>query len=446
MQPSEQNHARRNDNPRTSRRGFVKASAVAAGAGLMFDDRIARTAHAAGDDTLKLGLVGCGGRGRGAAIQALKADPHTRLVALGDAFADQIESSINLLKRADEEVSNRIDVSPDRSFVGFDAFQQVIDCGVDVVLLAAPPHFRPQHLEACIAAGKHVFAEKPVAVDAPGVKRVLAACQAAKEKNLAVVSGLCWRYDARARASIEQIHGGAVGKIVAMHSSYNSSRPGKDWPMRREAHWSDMEWQLRNWYWFTWLSGDHIVEQAIHSMDKAAWAMQDEPPASAVSLGGLQARPEQPTGTIFDHHAVVYEHAGGMKHFHNCRQQPGCTNDVSTEIVGVKGLCDVEKGVIRDHDGSVIWKYDGQKGVQMHQAEHDELFASLRAGKPINNGDYMAKSTMLAILGRMASYSGQKITWEQALDSKEDLSPPQYAWDAKLEIPPVAVPGITSFI
>lgn len=439
------NPSHRNQNYAASRREFVKASAAAAAAGFAINAQLARTAHAAGDDTLKVGLIGCGGRGRGAAIQALKADPNTRLVALGDAFADQIESSVNLLKKADEETADRVDVPPERCFVGFDAFQQVIDCGVDVVLLAAPPHFRPQHLEACIAAGKHVFAEKPVAVDAPGIRRVLAACETAKQKNLAVVSGLCWRYDARARASIEQVHDGAVGKIVAMHSSYNSSRPGKEWPMRREANWSDMEWQLRNWYWFTWLSGDHIVEQAVHSMDKAAWAVKDEPPVSAVSLGGLQARPEQPTGTIYDHHAVVYEHASGMKHFHNCRQQPGCANDVSTEIVGVKGVCDVEKGVIRNHDGNVLWKYSGPKGRQMHQAEHDELFASLRAGKPINNGEYMAKSTLLAILGRMASYTGQKITWEEALNSKEDLSPPQYAWDAKLEVPPIAVPGVTTF-
>ncbi len=430
----------------TSRRDFVKASAAAAiGASLAANAQIVRTAHAAGHDTLKIGLVGCGGRGRGAAIQALKADPHTRLVALGDVFADQIEASLQLLKTADAEASARIDVAKECCFVGFDAYRQVIESGVDVVLLAAPPHFRPQHLAACVEAGKHVFAEKPVAVDAPGIRRIEAACEVARQKNLAIVSGLCWRYDTRARASIEQVHNGAIGKIVAMHSAYNASLPGKDWPMRREPGWSDMEWQLRNWYWFTWLSGDHIVEQAVHSMDKAAWAMQDEPPESAVSLGGLQARTAPEQGTIFDHHAVLYEHADGMKHFHYCRQQPGCANDVSTHIVGVKGVCDVETGTVRDHDGDVVWKYAGPKGPQMHQAEHDELFASIRSGKPINNGDYMTKSTMLAILGRMASYTGQKITWEQAMNSKEDLSPPRYGWDIKLDVPAIAVPGVTNF-
>ena len=216
--------------------------------------------------------------------------------------------------------------------------------------------------------------------------------------------------------------------------------------MRRKEGWGDLEWQLRNWYWFTWLSGDHIVEQAVHSMDKAAWAMKDEPPQSAISLGGLQARRGPELGTIYDHHAVVYEHAGGLKHFHTCRQQPACTNDVWCHIVGTKGVCEVEKAIIRDHDGKVVWKYTGPKGAQMHQEEHNRLFASLRAGRPINNGQYMAKSTMLAILGRMASYTGKKITWKQAMDSKEDFTLDRYDWNVKLKVRPIAVPGVTPFV
>ena len=429
----------------TTRRGFIgKSTAAAVGAGLVLNSQIVRTAHAAGSDELRVGLIGCGGRGRGAAIQALNADPHARLVALGDAFSSELDKSLKLFEQAGD-VSRRIDVSKDRCYAGFDAYQRVIDSDVDVVLLASPPHFRPQHLEACIDAGKHVFAEKPVAVDAAGVKRVMAACEAAYQKNLAVVSGLCWRYDSRARASIDQIHGGAIGQIVAMHSAYNSSRPGKEWPMRREPGWSDMEWQLRNWYWFTWLSGDHIVEQAIHSCDKAAWAMQDETPVAAVSLGGLQTRNIPQRAQIFDHHAVVFEHANGVKHFHFCRQQPGCTNDVSVQIIGTRGVCDVEKAIIRDHDGKQIWRFRGKTNV-MHQAEHDELFASIRAGSPIYNGDYMAKSTMLSILGRMASYTGGKIEWDQAMDSQEDLSPPRYDWDVELDVPPIAIPGVTKFV
>ena len=436
-----------NQNTPTSRRGFITTSAAATvGAGLALNSQVAKTAHVAGDDTLKVGLVGCGGRGRGSAIQALKADPNTRLIALGDAFENQIESSLELFDSHGGDASSRINVSRDHCFAGFDAYRKVIDSGVDVVLLAAPPHFRPQHLEACVSAGKHVFAEKPVAVDAPGIKKILAASEVAKKKNVAVVSGLCWRYDSHAQAAIEQIHDGAIGQIVAMHSAYNASRPGKAWPMRREDGWSDMEWQIRNWYWFTWLSGDHIVEQAIHSLDKAAWAMHDEPPASAVSLGGLQTRRGPELGTIFDHHAVLYEHANGLKHFHYCRQQPSCSNDVSTHIVGTKGVCEVDKAIIRDHDGKIKWRYRGPNGVQMHQVEQNEMFASIRADQPINNGDYMSKSTMLAILGRMASYTGKKITWEQAVNSKEDFTLARYDWNTKPEVPPIATPGLTWFV
>ena len=433
-----------NNGRSTSRRGFIQSTATAAvGAHLAMRQQFVQAAPST-NDTLRVGLVGCGRRGRGAAIQALKADTHTRLVALGDVFEDQIDASLKTFEQHGGEVEDRIDIPKQHCFAGFDAYQQVIDC-VDVVLLATPPHFRPHHLEACIDAGKHVFAEKPVAVDVVGVKKVQLACQAAEKKDLTVVSGLCWRYDALARASIGQVHDGAIGRVIAMHSVYNSSRPGKEWPMRRQTEWGDMEWQLRNWYWFTWLSGDHIVEQAIHSVDKAAWAVHDEPPVSAVSLGGLQARSGSDLGTIFDHHAVIYEHANGMKHFHHCRQQPGCANNVSTQIIGSEGVCEVEKGIIRGPDGNVTWKYSGPKGQQMHQAEHDELFASLRAGKPINNGDYMSTSTMLAVLGRMASYTGGKITWDEALDSAENLSPPRYDWTVKLETPPIAQPGVSTF-
>ncbi len=430
----------------TSRRGFIKSSAVAAvGASLVVNSQSTRMVHAAGDDTLKVGLVGCGGRGRGSAIQALSADPHTQLVALADAFGDQIEKALEIFQRTGD-ISGRIDVPTERQFTGFDSYEQLINSDVDVVLLATPPHFRPQHLEACVEAGKHVFVEKPVAVDARGVQRVMAASEAAKKRNLAVVSGLCWRYHNTARASMQQIHEGSIGRIVAMQSVYNASRPGKEWPMRREEGWSDMEWQLRNWYWFTWLSGDHIVEQAIHSMDKAAWAMHDEPPVSAVSLGGLQARSGPELGTIFDHHSVVYEHANGLKHFHSCRQQPGCANNVATQIIGTDGVCDVEQGIITDHGGNTVWRYRGEKGRAMHQVEQDEMFASIRAGTPINNGDYMSKSTMLAIIGRMASYTGKKISWEQAMNSQEDFTLSSYDWDIKPKVPRIAVPGMTRFV
>jgi predicted dehydrogenase len=423
-----------------SRREFVQ-SAAAAGT-LAAASFVEVGAHAAGSDVLRVGLIGCGGRGTGAAVQTLKADPATRVVALGDAFADRLEHSLNVLKD-DEEVASRVDVPPARRFTGFDAYKQVIDSGVDVVLMAAPPHFRPLHIQAAIDAGKHVFAEKPVAVDAPGLRKVLAACQQAKAKNLAVVSGLCWRYSSIARASIQKVHGGAIGDIVALQSCYNIGLPGKPWPMVKKPGWSDMEWQLRNWYWWTWLSGDHIVEQAIHQIDLAQWANRDQPPVAATGLGGLQAR----TGTgperaqIFDHHAVVYEYANGLKHFHSCRQQTGCHREVATYVFGTTGTCHIERGEIRDRAGNIVWRFDGKKNV-MHQAEHDEMYAGIRSGKLINDAEFMCTSNLVAILGRMATYTGQNVTWDQALNSKEDLTPPRYEW-GQLDVPKVAVPGVT---
>jgi len=313
----------------------------------------------------------------------------------------------------------------------------VLDSGVDVVLLTTPPHFRPAHLKAAIDAGKHVFCEKPVAVDAPGVRSVLATCEEAKQKNLAVVSGLCWRYHTGKRETLKQVHDGAIGDIVAMQVSYNT---GGLWMHPRQPHWSDMEWQLRNWLYFTWLSGDHNVEQHVHSLDKAAWAMHDEPPVRAIGLGGRQVRIQPEFGHIFDHHAVVYEYANGVKLFAFCRQQDGCAVDVSDHFLGTKGRCDVMKHRIT---GENAWRYEGPES-NMYQNEHNELFASIRSGNPINNGLYMTRSSMLAILGRMATYTGQVITWDQAMQSQEDLTPPSYEF-GPLPTPPVAMPGITRF-
>jgi len=420
-----------------SRRDFLRSSTAAAVAGSLAGTlSLARSAHAAGGDTLRVGLIGCGGRGTGAAAQALNADSNVKLVAMGDAFADHLQSSLaNLQKQS--ALAPKIDVPPDRQFVGFDAYKQVLDSGVDVVLLTTPPHFRPAHLKAAIDAGKHVFCEKPVAVDAPGVRSVLATCEEAKQKNLAVVSGLCWRYHTGKRETLKQVHDGAIGDIVAMQVSYNT---GGLWMHPRQPHWSDMEWQLRNWLYFTWLSGDHNVEQHVHSLDKAAWAMHDEPPVRAIGLGGRQVRIQPEFGHIFDHHAVVYEYANGVKLFAFCRQQDGCAVDVSDHFLGTKGRCDVMKHRIT---GENAWRYEGPES-NMYQNEHNELFASIRSGNPINNGLYMTRSSMLAILGRMATYTGQVITWDQAMQSQEDLTPPSYEF-GPLPTPPVAMPGITRF-
>ncbi len=426
-----------------SRRDFLKGTAAAAIGGAVAGQlAIARNAHAAGSDLLRVGLIGCGGRGTGAAGQALKADKAVKLVAMGDAFADRIEQSLATLQK-DGEIAGKLDVAPERRFAGFDAYKHVIDTS-DVVLLCTPPGFRPLHLRAAVDAGKHIFAEKPVAVDAPGVRSVVQTCELAAKKNLAVVSGLCLRYDTSFREMVRRLHDGAVGDIVSLQA--NDYR-GSIWVKPRQPGWSDMYWQMRNWYYFTWLCGDFNVEQHVHFLDVCAWVMKNEYPVKAVGMGGRQQRTGPEFGHIYDHFSVTYEYANGAKLYSNCRQQTGCKNDMSAHVQGTKGRADLSerKGgmVIRTPgDG---WVFEGTNN-NLYQAEHDELFASIRSGKPINNGEYMAKSTLLAIMGRMAAYTGKEITWEAAWNSKEDLSPPRYDWDVSLPVPPVAVPGVTKFV
>jgi predicted dehydrogenase len=420
--------------PQSSRRQFLQASAAAAAAVSLASVPLV---HAGGSDTLRVGLVGCGGRGTGAAVNALKADRNVRLVAMGDAFQDRITSSLATLGREGQDVTAKIDVPAERQFAGFDACQRVID-NVDVVLLATPPHFRPAHIEMAVRARKHIFAEKPVAVDAPGVRRVLAACQEARQRNLSVVSGLCWRYHNGMRETFRRIHDNAVGDIVAMQCNYLT---GTLWHRAREQGWTDMQWQLRNWLYFTWLSGDFNVEQHVHSLDKMAWAMRDQTPVKCYGLGGRQVRTEEHFGHIYDHMSVVYEYANGVKAFSLCRQQAGCFQEVKDFIMGTRGNVDVMAHRIT---GDNEWRYPPQQSRQdpsMYQVEHNELFASIRNGTPINNGEYMARSTMMAIMGREACYTGQLVTWEDAFNSNVVLGPQQYAWDANIPVPAVALPG-----
>jgi predicted dehydrogenase len=424
----------RTDRPRSStRRRFLQASAVAAAA------PFAAGVHAGGSDTLRIGLIGCGGRGTGAAINALQADRHVRIVALGDAFRDRLDGSLAALRR-EEAVAQQVDVRPERCFTGFNAYQQVINSGVDVVLLCTPPHFRPLHLRAAIEARKHVFAEKPVAVDAPGVGAVLATCQEARRRNLSVVSGLCLRYSHGYRQTVRRLHDGAAGDVVALQA--NDYR-GPIWVRRREPNWTDMEWQMRNWYYFTWLCGDFNVEQHVHNLDVCAWVMRDTYPVKAMGLGGRQVRTGPEFGNIYDHFTVVYEYAGGVKLFSQTRQQPGCRNEITVHALGTRGRAEISERRL-DISGPAAWRHQGRDN-NFYQTEHEDLFASIRNGRPINNGEYMAKSTLLAIMGRMAAYTGQQITWEMALNSREDLTPPRYAWEGVLPVAPVAMPGVTRF-
>jgi predicted dehydrogenase len=436
-----------------SRRDFLKTSAVGvAGAAAATLLGSVPAVHAAGSDVIGVGLIGCGsprgGRGRGAAAQCVNAGTNVKLVAMGDLFKDHLEFSRTNLKSLGSE---KVDVPDKRCFVGWDAYKEVIHCkDVSVVVLATPPGFRPLHLKEAVAAGKHVFAEKPVAVDAPGVRSVLKTCEEARQKNLSIVSGLCWRYDHGMRETFKRVRDGAIGDITTLQCTYNT---GYLWVVPREPKWSDMEWQVRNWLYFTWLSGDHNVEQHIHSLDKMAWVLGDQYPHKAVGLGGRQVRTGPEYGNIFDHHSVVYQYGGGLKLFSNCRQQDGCAQDVSDQVTGTKGICRIDAqrsrfSIVPFGKGQKRWSYRparGSKDRGMYQNEHDELIASIRSGKPINNGEYMAKSTLLAIMGRMATYTGQEITWEKALHSKEDLTPAKMEM-GPLPVPSVAKPGVTPFV
>jgi len=395
--------------------------------------------HAAGDDLLKVALVGCGGRGTGAASQALRADPNLKLVALADAYGDRLEKSLKTLQ-GDAEISGKVDVPSERRFVGFDAYKGAIDAA-DVVLLCEPPHFRPRHFKAAIEAGKHVFAEKPVAVDGPGTRSMIESCEAARKKGLSVVSGLCLRYSNAFREAVRRIHDGAIGEVVAVQA--NDYRSGR-WARPRQPGQTDMDYQMRNWYNFTWLSGDFNVEQHVHFLDVAAWVMKDVYPVKAVGMGGRQVLVEPEYGNIYDHFSVVYEYASGVRLYSNTRHHRGCKNEMATHVFGSKGRAFISEGRIT-FTGPDAWEHRGRDN-NFYQTEHDELFASIRKGKPINNGDYMNKSSLLAIQGRMSAYTGQEIGWDQALASKEDLSPPKYDWAVALPDPPVAIPGKTRFV
>ncbi len=418
----------------TSRRDVLKTGVVLAGAPALLRSQSAAKA-------IKVGLVGCGGRGTGAAAQALKADDYSELTAVADVDLERVNASLETLKKV---AGPKVKVESANIFTGLDSYQKLINSGVDVVLLATPPGFRPQHLRAAVQAGKHVFCEKPVAVDAPGVRDVLETAKMAKEKNLSLVSGFCWRYSPYIRATFEQVHGGKIGNIVAYYGTYYTS-PVKPMPAAdtRPSGMSDVEWQIRNWYNFGWLCGDSLVEQAIHTVDKVAWAFQDKAPLSCVAVGGRQI-PAQ-GGNIYDHFEVNYLYPNNVRAFVASRQIEGCYNETADYIMGTKGVCTIGRGPIPRIEGEESWQFEGEKG-DMYQAEHDALFASIRSGKAINDGERQATSTMLGIMGRMAAYTGQSLTWDQAFNSQERLFPENLEWSMSLPVKPMAMPGVTPFV
>ncbi len=433
-----------------TRRKFVQSSAVASGA-------LATAVHfphvanaAAAGDKIKIGWVGCGGRGTGAANQALDADSNLVMWSMGDIFQDKIDSGLESLKKEQAKNPEKVSVAPERQFTGLDAFQKVINSGVDVVLLTTSPGFRPMHIKAAIEAGKHVFAEKPMAVDGPGVRSVMESIKLAKQKNLALVDGFVWRWTTANRDAFAKIHDGAVGDIQAIYSSYYTGAVDRYPKWNRTNTKTDLEWQIRRWYYFTWLSGDHVVEQAIHSIDKLMWAMKDEPPESVICTGGRQVRSGEPGGeygNIYDHFSAEYKWANGVKGYHFTRQFDRCHGEVTERVCGTKGVYEGESGSKRHViTGENRWRWSGDKTQNGYQTEHDEMYASIRAGKPLNTGDRFIKTTLCAIMARMAAYTGKEITWEMALNSKEDLFPKDIHWDMQLPVAPVARPGSTPFI
>jgi myo-inositol 2-dehydrogenase/D-chiro-inositol 1-dehydrogenase len=423
----------------SSRREFVKKSGVLLlGSSLTYPIGLFTKKN---ESIIKVGLIGCGGRGTGAAHQALQADPNVILTAMGDVFEDRLEKAHSALLKINPD---KVKVDKSNKFIGFDAYLKVLESDVDVVLLTTPPGFRPDHFVAAVHAGKHIFCEKPVAVDAPGVRKVLAAAKKAKEKNLSLVSGFCFRYDFPKRAFFDRILKGEVGDIKAITTFRNG---GEAWYKERQPDWTEMTYQMRNWYYYNWLSGDFIVEQAVHSLDMMSWAMGDIVPIVATGSGGRQVRTDQKFGNIFDHFAIEFEYPNGAKGYHFTRQQAGTSTQNTVEIFGNEGTASIKVGRKYEINGKENWRYQGEKN-NMYQTQHDELFASIRNGNPINNGERFANSTMLAIWARMIGYTGQKITWEEAFNSTESLGPKidEYNWDLIWKMPPTAVPGKTKLI
>lgn len=427
------------------RREFLKTSALLAG-GAMLSGAPFMGAHASVDDTIKVALVGCGGRGTGAAFDALASGANIKIVALADAFRDRLDEAYTKLA---ERHADKLDLSEDRKFVGFDAYKQAIPLA-DVVILATSPGFRPIHFEEAVRQGKHVFMEKPVAVDVPGVRKVLAAAEEAKRKKLNVVVGLQRRYQAVYRETIKRIQDGAIGDIVAGQVYWNS---GGVWVRPRTADQTEMEYQMRNWYYFNWLCGDHIVEQHVHQIDVANW-VKGSYPVSIQGTGSRAWRTGKEYGEIYDNHAVELTYADGSVIYSQCRHFEGTSNRVDETFQGTKGrvyLSASNDGILWDQNGNAVFTHPKRGNANPYQHEHVELFDAITKGEyKFEDAEYGAYSTLTGIIGRLATYSGQVIKWEDALKSNVDLMPERYAWDALPKVLPdenglypYAIPGQT---
>ena len=438
-----------------SRREFLKLSGLVTGGTLLSALPYGLSAaprpgyFTSVDDTIKVALVGCGGRGTGAAMQALATKQNIKIVAIADAFQDRVDKAYGALSQR-PDAAQKVDLPKERQFVGLDAYQKAIPLA-DVVILATPPGFRPGHFEEAVKQNKHIFMEKPVATDAPGIRRVLAAAEEAKKKKLNVVVGLQRHYQTNYREAMKRIHDGALGDIVGGSVYWIS---GGVWMNPRKADQTELEYQMRNWYYFNWLCGDHITEQHVHNIDVANWAKRGYP-VSAQGTGGRQVRNGKDHGEIFDHHTVDFVYADGTTINSQCRHYEGTYSKVDEQFLGTKGRIDSfngDKTILKTHAGKPIYAHASAKTDRNpYQIEHDELFDAVAKGQyKFADAENGAKSTMTSIMGRMATYSGNMVKWDDAMNSQINLFPDTLAWDAKPKLLPkadgfypVAVPGKT---
>ncbi len=415
-----------------SRRTFMQTTAAATAAFVL------PGAHVAGSDAVRVGVIGCGGRGTGAARDVIRSSAGVEIVSLGDLTPDRLGQCREQLSKlvADEpKYKQAIKVTDEKCFTGFDAFEKVLASDVHYVILASPPGFRPAHLKAAVAAGKHIFTEKPVAVDSAGIRSVLETYEQAREKGLGIGVGTQRRHQAEYLATIKRLHDGAIGDVLSGQVFWNQ---GGLWNRERHPSWSDVEWQLRNWLYFTWLSGDHIVEQHVHNIDVANWVLNAHP-VKAIGAGGRQWRTDPKYGHIYDHFAVDFEYPSGARVMSMCRQIDGTRGRIGEHFIGTKGSSDPAGKIF----GGSAWTYEApEKPVSPYVQEHTDLVASIRSGKPYNELKQVAESTLTAIMGREAAYTGQELTWDEVLNADQDLTPPQTTF-GPLEVPPVPMPGRT---
>jgi myo-inositol 2-dehydrogenase/D-chiro-inositol 1-dehydrogenase len=416
-----------------SRRAFVQTTAAATAA-MMFPGG----ASGAGSDVIRVGVIGCGGRGTGAAMDCMRSSDGVEIVALGDLLPDRLaECRANLAKETADNaaLAAKYKVTDERVFSGFDAYQKVLAADIHYVILATPPGFRPTHLAAAVAAGKHIFSEKPVAVDSAGIRSVLATYELAKQKGLGVGVGTQRRHQAEYVPTLKRIHDGAIGEVLSGQVYWNQ---GGLWNHARQEAWTDAEWQIRNWLYFTWLSGDHIVEQHVHNIDVANWVFNAHP-VKAIGAGGRQWRTDAKYGHIYDHFAIDFEYPSGARVMSMCRQINGTAGKVDEHFLGTKGSSDAAGTIL----GAKAWKLQlTEKPISPYVQEHTDLIASIRSGKPYNELKQVAESCLTAIMGREAAYTGQEITWDGILNADQDLTPPQIAF-GPLAVPPVPMPGVT---